>query len=236
MLRPTREGDFLHDLLKEFHGVLVTDFYSAYDSIECPQQKCLIHLMRDMNQELLNNSFDQELQSLTGPFGGLLRAIVETIDEHGLNRRYLEKYEAEVSKYFQILKEKTFRSEAAEALRARMIKYQDKLFTFIKHDGVSWNNNNAENAIRRFGYYREDNVGRLKEPGLKDFLVLLSICHTCHYKGVSFLKFLLSREQDVDDFCKRPRRGRKRFPNVEVYPKGIVRPDFRPRSEATSEP
>jgi hypothetical protein len=50
MYRPTREGDFLHDLLKNFKGVLVTDFYAAYDSLECPQQKCLIHLMRDMNQ------------------------------------------------------------------------------------------------------------------------------------------------------------------------------------------
>lgn len=47
--RPTREGDFLQDLLKDFQGVLVSDFYIAYDSVNCPQQKCLIHLIRDMN-------------------------------------------------------------------------------------------------------------------------------------------------------------------------------------------
>jgi hypothetical protein len=50
MLRPTREGNFLVELLKDFHGVLVSDFYAAYDAIGCPQQKCLIHLMWDMNQ------------------------------------------------------------------------------------------------------------------------------------------------------------------------------------------
>ena len=55
MYRPTREGDFLYDLLKGFHGVLVSDYYAAYDSLAFPQQKCLLHLMRDMNQELLNN-------------------------------------------------------------------------------------------------------------------------------------------------------------------------------------
>ena len=38
--RPTREGQFLHEMLKGFSGVLVTDFYSAYDSVSCPQQKC----------------------------------------------------------------------------------------------------------------------------------------------------------------------------------------------------
>ena len=83
MYRPNREGDFLHDLLKDFHGVLVTDFYAAYDSIGCPQQKCLIHLMRDMNQELLENPFDVELRALTDPFGVLLREIITTIDKHG---------------------------------------------------------------------------------------------------------------------------------------------------------
>jgi predicted RecB family nuclease len=58
MYRPTREGDFLRELLKNFRGVLVSDFYATYDGIECPQQKCLIHLMRDINQELLDNPFD----------------------------------------------------------------------------------------------------------------------------------------------------------------------------------
>jgi predicted RecB family nuclease len=235
MYRSTREGDFLHDLLKEFKGVLVTDFYAAYDSLECPQQKCLIHLMRDMNQDLLDNPFDEELQSITAPFGTLLRQIVGTIDQHGLKRRYLARHERDVSKFFCPLATQTFRSEVAESLRARLVKYQHKLFTFTKHDGVPWNNNNAENAIRRFGYYREDTAGRLKEDGLKDYLVLLSICHTCHYKGVSFLRFLLSKVRDIDVFCLRPRR-RRRSPLIEVYPEGVERPDFRSRRKSTSGP
>ena len=92
---------------------------------------------------------------------------------------------------------------------------------------MPWNNNNAENAIKRFAYYREDTVGTMKEAGLSDYLTLLSICHTCRYKGVSFLKFLRSRERDVDAFCQRPQR-RRRSPAIETYPKGVVRPDFGP--------
>jgi len=230
MYRPTREGDFLKELLKDFHGVLVSDFYAAYDSLDCPQQKCLIHLMRDMNQELLNNPYDEELQSVTGPFGTLLRAIVATVDEHGLKKRYFRRHEKEVAKFFQRLRGESFRSEAAEALRERLLKYQDKLFTFIRYDGVPWNNNNAENAIKRFAYYREDTVGTMKEAGLSDYLVLLSICHTCRYKGVSFLKFLLSREKDVDVFCE-GKRTKRRPPTIEVYPKGFIPPHFRKREK-----
>jgi hypothetical protein len=40
-------------MLKNFVGVLVSDFYAAYDSMECPQQKCLIHFIRDLNDALI---------------------------------------------------------------------------------------------------------------------------------------------------------------------------------------
>jgi hypothetical protein len=46
---PTREGSTIQTMLKKFSGVLVSDFYAAYDSIACSQQKCLIHLIRDLN-------------------------------------------------------------------------------------------------------------------------------------------------------------------------------------------
>ena len=71
--KPTREAGFLHELLKGFKGVLITDFYSGYDSLECPQQKCLIHFIRDLNDDLLKNPFDDELKELVIMFGSLLR-------------------------------------------------------------------------------------------------------------------------------------------------------------------
>jgi hypothetical protein len=48
MYRDTRKTYFLHELFKDFRGVLITDFYTGYDSLPCPQQKCLAHLIRDI--------------------------------------------------------------------------------------------------------------------------------------------------------------------------------------------
>jgi hypothetical protein len=143
-------------------------------------------------------------------------------------------HEVDVVKFFQPLATQTYRSEAAEALRTRLVKYKDKLFTFIRHDGVNWNNNIAENAIRKFAYYRDVTTGCLKEVGIIDYLVLLSISHTCHYKCISFLKFLLSRERDIDAFCLNPRRKRS-SPIIELYPKEFTRPGFQSQRELTSE-
>ena len=50
--KPSREGAFLKDMLGKFSGVLVSDFYTAYDSLKCEQQKCLVHLVRDIDDDL----------------------------------------------------------------------------------------------------------------------------------------------------------------------------------------
>jgi hypothetical protein len=110
---------------------------------------------------------------------------------HGLKKRHLMRHGRDVKKFFRLLASHNFQSEAAENLRKRLITYQDKLFTFIHHDGVAWNNNNAENAIKRFAYYRAKTTGNMRETGLSDYLVLLSIYQTCRYKDISFLEFLL---------------------------------------------
>jgi Transposase IS66 family len=73
----SRESGILEDLLDGFSGVLVSDFYAAYDSVPCAQQKCLIHLMRDINEDLHKNPFDEELKEIAGRFGSLLHEIVE---------------------------------------------------------------------------------------------------------------------------------------------------------------
>jgi hypothetical protein len=32
--------------------------------MDCPQQKCLIHLMRDLNDDMLKNPYDDDLRQI----------------------------------------------------------------------------------------------------------------------------------------------------------------------------
>ena len=220
--RPSREADFLQDLLRGFKGVLVSDFYTGYDSLPCDQQKCLIHLIRDINGDMMANPYDEEFKSLAGELGVLLRSIVETIDRYGLKRRHLHRHKAEVARFFRALEARVYHSELALGYQKRLLKYEGKLFTFLDHDGVPWNNNNAEHAVKAFAYYRRISDGQVREGPLSDYLVLLSVYQTCKYRGVSFLKFLLSGEADVDAFCQR-RRRKKGSAHLETYPEGFPR-------------
>ena len=76
MYRATRKADFLHTLLDGFDGVLVTDFYTGYNSLPCRQQKCLVHLVRDLNEDLLTHPYDDEFRKIATVFAGLLSRIV----------------------------------------------------------------------------------------------------------------------------------------------------------------
>lgn len=224
--RQNREGDFLHEMLKDFRGVLVSDFYAAYDGLACAQQKCLIHLIRDMNQELLDNPFDGELKAITQRFSTLLRKIIATVDEHGLRRRWLQPHQEDVNGFFQWLATETLLSDAAVSLQMRLLKHCDKLFTFLCHDGIPWNNNNAEHAIKQYAYYREQSKGAQGEVGLREHLTLLSIRQTCAYQGTSFFKFLLSKEMDVTAFGNRRLFSRQRGFTLELYPEGFIPSHF----------
>jgi hypothetical protein len=191
--RPNRETDFLRDLLRDFKGVLVSDFYPGYESLPCEQQACLVHLIRDMNADLLGSPYDEEFKTIAAEFGKVLRSTVGTIDKYGLKKRHLHKHKAEVARFFRDLDARVYHSELAEGYQKRLRKNEGRLFAFLDHDNIPWNNNAAEHAIKAFARFRELYDGQLGEEGLSDFLVLLSVQQTCEYRGVNFLKFLLTR-------------------------------------------
>jgi Transposase IS66 family len=60
----------------------------------------------------------------------------------------------------------------------RFTKYWDHLFRFLGYDGVPWNNNCAEHAIKRFSKFRRTSNGVVTEETISDYLAILSICLT----------------------------------------------------------
>lgn len=189
--KPNREGGFLFELLKEYEGVLVTDFYQAYDKIECPQQKCLIHLIRDMNADLVKNPFNLEFKRISKTFTELIQKIVATIDKHGLQQRYLKKYIDKSDKFLDSIIDREFKTEVANHYKHRFKRYKNNLFEFLKHDSVSWHNGNAEHAIRLLAIHTNKNMTVFRKSQIDNYLKIFSIFQTCDFNNISFLKFIL---------------------------------------------
>lgn len=197
--RKNRESGFLTELLKEFKGVLISDFYTGYDSLKCKQQKCMIHLMRDINDLYFKNQQNAELQLIAILFGDLMRNIISTIDKYGLRSRNLRKHNLDVARFYKEIDKNSFNTVVAKKLKTRLIKNKDRLFLFLKFDNVPWNNNNAEFAIKAFAKYRKKVDGIYNSKGLSDYLILLSISQSCHYRDESFLEFLKNGHESTRD-------------------------------------
>jgi predicted RecB family nuclease len=202
--KTSREGSFLADMFRDFGGVLVSDFYTANDSVDCRQQRCLVHLMRDFNEEMQKNPFDNELKLMATKFSVLLKDAVATIDKFGFKSRHLAKHKAAAAHFCHWASNCEFGSPPAERLRSRIAKYQDQLFTFLDRDGVSWNNTNAEHSIKPFARYRRAANGVFTARSVAEYLVILSIAETCRGRGQDFLEFLL--KDNEHNFSFRPAR------------------------------
>ena len=81
----------------------------------------------------------------------------------------------------------------------RFDRYRESLFTFLTQDGIPWENNMAERAIRQLAVQRKIS-GKFFKRVAPQYLLLLAIAQTCRFQGKSFLKFLLSKETDLDSF------------------------------------
>jgi predicted RecB family nuclease len=200
--KPTREGEFLKEFLREFTGILVSDFYTSYDAINCTQQKCLIHLIRDMNDDLLKNPFDEQLKKITTNFTKVMQNIVQTIDSYGLKKRHLNKHKKEIESFYTKTITCEYSTETSQYYQTRFIKHKNKLFQFLNFDNVSWNNNNAERAIKLLATHSNRSINLFSPQRIDEYLKIMSIYQTCNYNNVSFLKFLLSREQNFDEYLR----------------------------------
>jgi hypothetical protein len=190
-LTKTRETTVVQELLSGYQGVAVSDFYPGYDALPCRQQKCWVHLIRDLNDDLWKFPFDEELQDFVLSVKDLIVPILQSIDRWGLRTKHLGKFTKQVDRFYRtVIDGKEYALEVTEKYQKRFTRYRESLFRFLDEDDISWNNNTAERAIRHLAVQRKIS-GALYWRGAVNYLELLGIAQTCRFQEKSFLKFLL---------------------------------------------
>jgi hypothetical protein len=206
-LTETRETTLIQEMLSGYKGVLVSDFYGGYDAMACRQQKCLSHLIRDMNDDLWKNPFNPEIESFVASVRDVLLPIFDDVKKYGLKARNLRKYKRVIMRFYaRCIDNNMYECEIVARYQKRFIRYRDSLFLFIEEDGIPWNNNAAERAIRHLAVQRKISGSFYREFTSK-YLRLLGIGQTCRFQEKSFLHFLTSGKKDVDQYRERKRRA-----------------------------
>jgi len=182
----------------EFEGTLVTDFWGAYNAVACAdRQMCLVHLLRELEQTVKYkkpgenwSAFEKKLRRLLGDSIRLWKSRDELDDALLASRR--ERLYARLSE----LIDTDWDDSHANRLIKRLRRHQNDLFTFLKKDGVPFDNNHAERSIRPAVIIRKNSYGNRSEQGADCQATLMSIFRTLKQRGHDPIRTIISATQD----------------------------------------
>ncbi len=197
MLDQSRGSPALWQFFKDaYEGVLVTDFWAAYDSIAVgPRQFCLAHLLRELEKVDASNrsaewsAFSKKTKRL---FHDALRlrhredfspetypSRIDRMDGRLVDLMLTESHDADVQR-----------------LAKRLRKYWDELLTFLKRVDVPVTNNHAEREIRPAVIMRKVIQGNRSDKGARTQAVLMSIFRTLKRREKNPVETLIAALQD----------------------------------------
>jgi len=184
MIDRSRGGPALGKFFTEaFDGVLVHDFWAAYDAIGAgDHQCCLAHLLRELEKvDLTNDSaawkaFAKKLRRLIRDAIRLRRRADFDPNRYGeLIRR--------IDRRLMDLAGRRYGDADADRLAKRLGRYCDSLFTFLDHPEVPFENNNAERMIRPAVILRKNSQSNRSDKGARTQAILMSLYRTLKLRG-----------------------------------------------------
>ena len=169
---------------REFQGILVTDFWGAYNAIRCmAKQKCIPHLLRDLLRVEKYEKpgpawrrFAKKLRRLLHDAMRLSKHSERTAPDYASKRQ-------RIGLRLQELIEKRWPDKNARRLIKRLRRHQHELFTFLDHPEVPYDNNTAERAIRPAVIIRKNSYANRSEAGADMQAVLMTVFRTLKQRG-----------------------------------------------------
>ena len=193
VIDPTRGSKVVEEILGEiFNGILITDFYAAYNQIEAwAKQKCVVHLLRELKKVSISNTSPEWLafsKKLTRLFQDALR-LGRNRNEYSdevYDRRWKKLHDRLFALY-----EPQYDDSDAQRLANRIEKYRLELFTFLEFDEVDADNNHGEREIRPAVQMRKAYGGNRSVKGAHTQAVMMTIFRTLQKRGHEPISFLL---------------------------------------------
>jgi len=171
----------------EFGGVVICDFYAAYNCIDTTQ-RCLVHLLRDIKKEREILTGSKLLERFEQAVKGFIEKGLETqaMPDGTAKDRAVAKLEKQLDKLTRM----TVTRGKAVTLVKRIEKYRDDLIRFVTHPGVEFHNNRAERQLRPIVVNRKVSFGSNTAHGARRYCIIHTIIETCKLQGIDPIDFI----------------------------------------------
>ena len=167
-----------------FDGVLITDFWAAYDSVDAAdRQKCLPHLLRELEKVDLRND-SAEWQAFAKKLRRLLRDGIRLRKRPDFrSRRYQSRIDRLNRRIGEMAREEHTDADARR-LTKRLRRYGEYVFTFLDYPYVPADNNFGERQIRPAVILRKNSQSNRSDRGAATQAVLMSVYRTLKLRGL----------------------------------------------------
>lgn len=186
-----RSRDVIVRVLGEsFAGTLVSDFYAAYNGLDCPKQRCLVHLLRELAKVRAELPW-QSVHAFIQPLIDLFKDAIQLgKDRDKLAAQAFAQARQRIQDRFDDLLLGTH-TRHPECLRIwkRLFKHCDELFTFLYDPQVPADNNGTERDIRSLAAARNDGGTHRADWSATAFARIKSVIATGMKNGVRFIQY-----------------------------------------------
>lgn len=167
---------------------LVSDFYCGYNDYPGPQQRCWVHLLRDLHELKDAHRSDDAVLSWA-------RGVRQLYDD-AQAWLHVQSHPADSERravYDHLLKQAValghqyaqVHEHPCHALAQRLLRHQDELFQFVVRDGVASDNNLAERAARPLVVMRKISGGSRSPRGTHTRMALATLFGTWQVRGLN---------------------------------------------------
>jgi hypothetical protein len=189
-LDPSRGAKVAKAILGEdYNGIMHADFYAAYNFLP-NVQRCLIHFLRAIKDELEITAEDKSLYHLKDGIktiiekGNQLKALGDA-QQKNAGRKQLENTLKTLAK----LKSE---NKKTNTLIKRLVRHQHELIRFVDHPQAEYHNNRAERALRPEVIFRKLSFGNRTPGGAHNYEILATVLETCRLKRKNLSDFIHS--------------------------------------------
>lgn len=174
---------------KNYRGIVLSDFLSAYDKLGRKRQRCLVHLIREMNQ---CREKDRSVEYLLA-YRKLKRILN---DARRLDQKRRELAPWTFARRVSLIKARLldfacqpFRNKNWKRLSKRLLKYCEEILTFLEVPGLPQDNNHAERMIRPNVIFRKISFQNMSRKGADAHEVLMSLLQTLRLQNRNAVEF-----------------------------------------------
>ena len=175
-----------------YQGILITDFFNVYDGLTGAQQKCLVHLRREVRR-CRGSDPPEDFTKPEKTFKRLLNDAVRLGKQHAQMKTLVYKRRVRlIHKRWVDFAMETYSNKDWQRLSKRLLQYETEILYFLDVPGLPSDNNLAERAIRPHVIIRNRSFQNRTINGAMAHSTLTSLIHTLRLQNKNPFSLLQS--------------------------------------------